>query len=251
MVLRSIIIDDEQKGIDALKILLERFISEVNVVAETINPSEAKSLIENYRPEIVFLDINMPEMNGFELLETLTWKNFNLVFVTAHEEHALRALKSNAMDYLLKPVDHEDLRLTVEKIKNQVNIVSPDVTKLNYQKLFESIYDGKKNRIIINSRAGIESIDVDSIISLESKSNYTQISLTDGREITSSKTLKDFDEQLCTDGSNFMRVHHSFIINLHKVQRFLKKKEDIIMINDQVIPVAKSRKDDFMKWLET
>src|SRR3954466_7376140 len=106
--LRAIIIDDEQKGIDTIKILCGKYIPEINIVAESTKPMEAITLIENYKPEIVFLDIQMPGLDGFELLEKLNWQQFNLVFTTAHQEYALKALKNNAIDYLLKPIDHED-----------------------------------------------------------------------------------------------------------------------------------------------
>src|SRR5688500_4469180 len=119
--LRSVIIDDEQKGIDSLKMLIELFIPELKVVAETTRPELSLELIENYMPEIVFLDINMPDMNGFQVLEKLQWREFHLVFTTAHQEYGLKALKNNAFDYLLKPIDHEELQETVRKIKNKLS----------------------------------------------------------------------------------------------------------------------------------
>ncbi|MCW3109714.1 MAG: two component transcriptional regulator, LytTR family, partial [Segetibacter sp.] len=134
MRLRAIIIDDEQKGIDTLNLLIEMFIKEVKVVAHSTNATTSLALIENYKPEIVFLDINMPEMNGFELLEKLNWKDFNLIFTTAHQEYAIRAIKNNAIDYLLKPIDYEDLLLAVERIKKQLSS-EVSVSKFNYSEL--------------------------------------------------------------------------------------------------------------------
>src|SRR3954464_1482839 len=119
MILRAIIIDDEYKGISTLKTLVEEYIRDVRVVAETTSAGEAIRLIEDYKPEIVFLDINMPEMSGFELLEKLRWRNFSLVFITAHQQYALKALKNNAVDYLLKPVDYTELQAAVAKIQKQ------------------------------------------------------------------------------------------------------------------------------------
>src|SRR5438128_71918 len=114
--LRAIHIDDEKRGLDALQLLFEHYIPEVRIVANTIDPVQGVNLIEDYKPEIVFLDIDMPFLNGFELVEQLKWVDFNLIFVTAHNQHALKAIKQNALDYLLKPVDHNELRKTINRI---------------------------------------------------------------------------------------------------------------------------------------
>ncbi len=250
MHLRAIIIDDEQKGINTLKILIEKYIEDVKVVSECTKASEGITLIENYKPEIVFLDINMPEMTGFELLEKLSWKNFNLVFTTAHQEHALKALKINAIDYLLKPVDYKELQFAVNKIKEQLAENKANENQFDYDKLISTINQYQRKKIIINSKSGIESIDLPEIFYLESMSNYTQLNLNGMRQILTSKTLKEFDSQLCTLDKNFMRVHNSYIINLHRVARYLKDEETIIMMDGQKIPLAKSRKDEFFEWLK-
>lgn len=248
-VLRAIIIDDEQKGLDALKILIERFVPDVWIVAETKKPFEAIKLIESYRPEIIFLDINMPGMNGFELIENLAWKKFNLVFITAYQEHALKALKVNAFDFLLKPVDQEELKLTVkrisDKIKYGVSIESGD-NLIDFKEYIDNL---QKRRVIISSKSGVEPIDVAGITFLESKSNYTKIYLDDGRTIITSKCLKDYEAELCYTNFNFMRVHHSFIVNLHKVKKFFKGTCEIVMESGQKIPLANSKKEKFITWL--
>jgi two-component system LytT family response regulator len=247
MLLRAIIIDDEQKGINTLKILIKKYIDEIKVVAESESATEGIILIENYKPEIVFLDINMPEMTGFEMLEKLTWKKFNLIFTTAHQEFGLRALKNNAVDYLLKPIDYRDLKFAVNKIKTNLE---KDKNNSDLTTLLKTIHQDHKKKIIINSKSGVESIEATDIVCLESMSNYTQIYLVDSKTILTSKTLKEFDLLLCQSDMNFMRVHNSFVINLHKVLRYLKEQENIVMINNQVIPLAKSRRDIFFKWLQ-
>lgn len=249
MILRAIIIDDEQKGINTLKILIEKHIENLKIVADCTRASDGIEAIESYKPEIVFLDINMPEMTGFELLEKLSWKNFNLVFTTAHQEHGLKALKINAIDYLLKPIDHRELQFAVNKIKQ--HIANNEITKneFDYTKLINTINQYQRKKIVINSKTGVESIDLPEIISIEALSNYTQISLNDSRSILTSKILKEFELQICNGNKNFMRVHNSYVINLHKVLRYLKEEETIIMVNNQKIPLAKSRKDAFFEWL--
>ncbi len=250
MLLRAVIIDDEQKGINTLKILIEKYIENVKVVAECTKASDGIITIENYKPEIVFLDINMPEMTGFELLEKLSWKNFNLVFTTAHQEHALKALKINAIDYLLKPIDYKELQFAVNKIKIHLAENKINQNQFDYDKLISTINQYQRKKIVINSKSGIESIDLPEIVYLESMSNYTQIHLNAGQLILTSKTLKEFDNQLCNSDKNFIRVHNSYIVNLHKVARYLKDDEMIIMANNQKIPLAKSRKDEFFEWLK-
>jgi two-component system LytT family response regulator len=245
--LRAIIIDDEQKGIDALKMLIEQYTEDVRVVASATMASKAFELIENYAPEILFLDIHMPEMNGFELLEKLNRRNFNLVFTTAHEEYALKALKNNAMDYLLKPIDRQELRFAISKIKAKLSEPGQDV--LAYTELAAYLSQNNKNKLLISSKTGIESIDVNDIIFFESRSNYTCIYLVESKNILTSKTLKEFEIQLCIDDKSFVRVHHSYIINLNKVQRFVKNEELIVMVDNQKVPLAKSRKQEFFKWL--
>jgi two-component system LytT family response regulator len=249
MLLRAVIIDDEQKGINTLKILIEKHIVDLRVVAECTKAKDGVEIIENYKPEIVFLDINMPEMNGFELLEKLSWKNFNLVFTTAHQEYALKALKINAIDYLLKPIDYKELQFAVNKIKSCLVDNKTNSNEFDYDKLISTINQYQRKKIVINSKTGIESIDLPEIISIEALSNYTQISLNDSRSILTSKILKEFETQLCNSDQNFMRVHNSYVINLHKVSRYLKEEEIIIMANNQKIPLAKSRKDAFYEWL--
>lgn len=249
MRLRAIIIDDEETGIETLKFLVEKYIKDVKIVAQTTSGSEAIELIENYMPEIVFLDISMPEMDGFELLEKLSWKNFHLIFTTAHQEYGLKALKNGAVDYLLKPIDHRDLTTAVEKIKTKLTFKKNSLPQIDYTPLNDLQQLGA-NKIGVTSKHGIEYIEVTDIICLESKSNYTLIHLTEDKTLLTPKTLKEFENQLCNNHPQYIRVHNSFIINLHKVLRYIKDLDDIIMINNQKIPLSKSRRDVFLKWLE-
>lgn len=245
--LRAIIIDDEQRGINTLKLLLGRYVPEVKIVAESSEPAKAVELIESYRPEIVFLDINMPEMDGFEVLEKLQWKNFNLVFTTAHQEYALKAIKNNAIDYLLKPIDHVDLRMAVDRIVKRLSQMNEADLKFNYSQLIQDLH--QKQRVLINSRSGVEAVELDEIICMESESNYTTVFLHEGKKITTAKTLKEFEGQLCGEGSSFMRVHQSYIINLKKVLRFVKTNDLIVLTDDLQAPLSKSKREAFFKWM--
>ena len=247
MILRAVIIDDEKKGIDSLSILIQKFAEDVKVVAHTTQAADAIELIESYRPEIVFLDIQMPGMNGFEILEKLKQRNFCLVFTTAHEEYALKALKNNAVDYLLKPIGRDDLKLAMERIRERLSGSEPE--KADYEKLLSQLYQNNRNKLLINSKTGIEYIDLRDICWIESKSNYTFIYLSASHKILTSRTLKELEVLLCQADHHFIRVHNSFIVNLNKVQRFLKVEDIIIMADGQQIPLSKSRKPEFFKWL--
>jgi two-component system LytT family response regulator len=245
MVLRAIIIDDEPSGIESLKLLIEKFIPELKVVAATSEPSQGIKLITDFHPDIVFLDINMPEMNGFEMLNNLSFRNFALIFTTAHAEHALRALKSNALYYLLKPIDIEDLQEAVQKVKSgKEKKKLPDLSK------FYSDLD-KNNKIALNTKNRVEYLDKRDIIRLESDSNYTHVYNVNGEELTISKTIGEFEDLLCKPGSIFMRVHQSHIVNLNHVVRFKKDSIGVIITRDSCeVPLSKQKRDEFLKWLK-
>ncbi len=243
MRLRAIIIDDEEIGIETLKLLIGEHVKDVKVIAQTTRASEAIEMIEDYVPDIVFLDISMPEMDGFEMLEKLKWKNFHLIFTTAHQEYGLKALKNNAADYLLKPIDYNDLCAAIEKIKTKIID-----QKIDYSHLTPSP-DQLSKTIFVTTKNGLEKINVSEIDYLESKSNYTQIYLDSNISHLTPKTLKEFESQLCNESFRFIRIHNSFIINSRKISRYLKDTEEIILLNNQKIPLSKGRKEEFFNWL--
>jgi two-component system LytT family response regulator len=250
MRLRSVIIDDEETGVETLKMIIEKNFSDVKVVACTTAPIEAIDLIEDYKPDIVFLDISMPEMDGFELLDKLNWKNFSLVFTTAHQEHALKAIKQNAVDYLLKPVDPDDLKIAIDKIRNELILKQEYASEVNNMPV-NRIKLPAAQKLAVTSKHSVESIDPMEIISFESKSNYTLICFGDSGSILTPKILGEFEEQLCGKNHDFMRVHHSYIINLHKILRYMKDSDTIIMINNQKIPLSRSRREEFFSWIDS
>jgi two-component system LytT family response regulator len=244
--LRAILIDDEQRGINTLKLLIEKFVPEVKIVAETTEAEKGIELIDNYRPEIVFLDINMPFMNGFEVLEKLEFKKFNLIFTTAHEEYALKAIKNNALDYLLKPIVADHLKLAIEKVKKQIETKQqPD-----FSKVLLELNKNNKSRFPISIKDGTDYVPLDDIIRLEADSNYTKIFLVNGKTGLNPKTLKEYEIMLCEDGDHFMRINHSHIVNLKHISKFIKEDGGIIVTKDnQRLVLSKNKKDDFLKWL--
>ena len=248
--LRAILIDDEFRGLNALKTLVENYCPDIRIVDTCTSPRKGIESLNAYRPEVVFLDINMPEMNGFEMLEQLEWKNFHLVFTTAHQEFALRALKLSALDYLLKPIDRKELVETVERITLRMKRKDWKQQFDRYNSFFSSLHPETTGKVKIHSRNSIEAVEPSRIVSLESRSNYTCLHMEDNSSYLSSKTLKEYEAILCSDNGTFMRVHNSFIINLRKVIRYIKSSESVVMWNDLEIPVSKSRRDIFLRWLE-
>jgi two-component system, LytTR family, response regulator len=244
-ILRAIIVDDEPSGITTLKILLENYFEGIKVVAHSTDGAKAIEMIENYRPEIVFLDVNMPNMDGFQLLEKLVYRDFYLIFVTAHEEHALRAIKADAVDYLLKPIDADDLALAINKSRKQLleKTAMPDISEL-------ATLTRYKQKIPFNIREKVEYVSRAQILRLEADSNYTHVHLLDGEIITVAKTIGEYELLLCLPESEFMRVHQSHIINLHHVIRYTREHGGtIILKNNQQVSLSKTKKTEFIKWL--
>lgn len=248
MQLRAIIVDDEDTGIDNLRLTLEKHAPQVKLLACSTQPREALTLIEDYRPDIVFLDISMPEMDGFEMLNNLRWKNFCLIFITAHQEFGLKALKQNAIDYLLKPIDYRELLQALDRVASRLTHSEEAMDTGDYR-LLRSINTFSTKKLAIVSKNTVESILPADIVCLESKSNYTSFSLVNEKTILSPKTLKEYEDLLC-DNVMFMRVHHSFIVNLQMVQRYLKETELIVMRNGQNIHLSRNRKGRFIEWLD-
>ncbi len=242
--INTIIIDDEAKGRLALKQKLTDYCGQVTIVAEADNGQDGLLLINHHKPQLVFLDIEMPGMNGFEMLNEIKEKNFHLIFTTAYDQYAIKAIKYAAFDYLLKPVDIEELKLAVEKIETAAAIN----TKVQAELLQQNMKQPKKNlhKLAIPTLDGLLFFDISSIIHLEASSNYTNIYITGKAKIIASKTLKDFEELLPED--IFFRTHHSHIINLNFIKRYIKGDGGQIELQDGTfIEVSRRKKEEFLK----
>lgn len=235
--LRAIVIDDEKSGIEAIKILAERNSELIRIVADTTNAIKAIDLIEDYRPDVVFLDINMPQMTGFELLEKLTFRSFKLVFTTAHSEFAIQAIRQRAFDYLLKPIESSVFTQTITQIANEF-------AKNGFPET-----PNKKSFIEINVKDGIEFVNQQDIIRLEASRSYTEFYLENKFKYMASKPLKDFEPKL--DERFFFRCHKSHIINLLKVKKFVNHDGFFALMNDGSLPeISRTLKDDFLERLK-
>jgi two-component system LytT family response regulator len=240
----AIIIDDETKGRIALKQKLQDYCPEVELLGEAANGFEGLSLIDKQHPDIVFLDIEMPMMSGFEMLQRIENKNFHLIFTTAYDQYAIKAIKYAAFDYLLKPIDIEELKATIAKIKEPGN----EQIKKQVEFLYDNIKHPQKklNKLVVPSLEGLTFFDINDIVHLEASSNYTYIFLNDKTKITASKTLKEIEELLPPD--IFFRTHHSHLINLNYIKRYIKGDGgQIEMQNGDIVDVSRRKKEEFLK----
>jgi two-component system, LytTR family, response regulator len=239
--IRAIIIDDEKHCIITLQHLLTK-ISNISVVAITQNSTEAKALIEKHEPHIVFLDIEMPQLNGFDVLNQFDDIPFKVVFTTAYDQYALKALRLNALDYLLKPIAFEDIEVVIEKFKNN----EIDTTKSQAQNLH--LFNNKRmqDTIALSTQQGLLFVKMDDIMYLEADSCYTKIWMKDKTKHIASKTLAAFEEVL-QDNSLFFRPHKSYIVNLQCIKQYIRGEGgELIMYDGASIAVSRNKKQEFL-----
>jgi len=243
--LQAVIVDDEIKALQSLTWELTNFSDEINVIASFTNPHDALDYLEKNTPDCLFLDIEMPTMDGFQFIQKLTNKNFPVVITTAYNQYALKAIKNEALDYLLKPIDTDDLEDTIAKIK-KFNNKNFSVEKLEMAMLnFNSRSIDK--RIILNTDGKLLFLESDEILYAESDGNYSTIFLTDGQKIVLTKKLKEVNELLPPE--SFFRIHNSYIINLNKIKEFLKTDGYVVLKSNHKIPVSRQKKSDFLDLL--
>jgi len=243
--IKAIIIDDEIMAIKSLKLRIERLFDDINIVATAQSIIKGKAAIDKFKPDLVFLDIEMPKGNAFSLLEKFQSIDFKIIFVTAHNEYALQAIKISALDYILKPIDEDELLEAINKFrKNHKNELYPQKIKVlteAYQK-----YNSQSIRISLPTMGGIEYALVNEIIYCEADNNYSTIHFEGQRSIVISKTLKFLEDIL--EEFYFIRVHQSFLINLFKVVRYEKSMRGRIIMNDgTTINISKNKKEEFLK----
>jgi len=240
----AVIIDDEGKGRIALKQKLLDYCPQIKLIAEADSGKQGIQLIEQLHPDIVFLDIEMPGMDGFEMLKKISDKKFHIIFTTAYDQYAIKAIRFAAFDYLLKPVDIEELKQAVEKITQcqPQSYISKKLEVLE-QHLFANT---TLNKIAIPTLDGILFFNITDIIYLEAHSNYTEIHFANNQKIIASRTLKEFEEMLPAD--KFFRPHHSHIINLQYIKRYIRGDGGQIELqNGTVVSVSRSKKEEFLK----
>lgn len=246
--IRAIIIDDEPLAIDALEIILKKKCGDdVQVIATSNSPQLGKSLIDQHKPDLVFLDIEMPGISGIDVVRSFLNPTFRVVFITAFDAYAIEALRLSAIDYLLKPVEVDDIVRIVSKIKNEIwkdeNLLDNQLK--NLQKLLSKNNDSAESRIGIAMADKIIFVNISDILYCEAKGVYTNIYLQDGKKILASKPLGDFESQLAIH--KFFRIHHSTLINLNCIKEFQRFNGGyVVMQNDAKLEVSHRKRKDFL-----
>jgi len=241
--IKAIIIDDEKSAREVLINLLSRFFSHVKIIAQAESIEQGIKVINENKTDIVFLDIEMPLGNSFDILENVNNTDFEIIFITAHDKYALEAFKFSAIDYLLKPIKIKDIKIALEKFEKYRLPLKKNNKKI---KVLIDNLNNDINKIVLPTINGFDVIDIKDIIRLKGERNYTNFILSDERKILVSKTIKEFEELLSK--YNFFRVHQSYIINISHVIKFYKRQGGEIEMSDgKIIPVSRSKKDKFLK----
>ena len=241
------IVDDEPYCCETLVTLLERYCPDVKVLDICYSAADALKSVNEQKPQILFLDIEMPYMNGFELLEKLPEINFELIFTTSYDQYAIKAIRFSALDYLLKPIDREELQKAVQKVVSRKKYPLPQQIEILLQKLNHPTIP--INKIAIPTMEGLQMIFVESIINCNADSNYTILMLKNKQKITASRTLKEIEEML--EDFPFARVHHSWLVNLNEVEKYVRGEGGYLLMSDgTTVDVSRSRKEILLKKLQ-
>jgi two-component system LytT family response regulator len=241
--IKAVIIDDEQNCIDSLSFDLIKHCKEVEILEACTSPKQGLMAIRKQKPDLVFLDVQMPWMNGFEMLEVLEEINFAIIFTTAYDQFAAKAFRLSAIDYLLKPVDTNDLREAVKKVAEKI---AQKTGTANIDNLLHNINKPEtKQRIAFAGREGYEFVEIGSIVYAQAEGAYTHVFLNNKRKLVMSKTLSDIEEMLPPE--HFQRIHHSTVVNLNHVTHFFKTDGGYLVLdNGEKLIVSKSKKENVM-----
>ena len=248
----AVLIDDDKHLRTGLKALLDRYTNDIAIIGEAESVKTGITVIEKLKPQVIFLDIHLSDGTGFDILEKLTKTfgktNAQIVFITAHEQYAVKAFRFSALDFLLKPVDFEELQNTIAKIKQAT--AKPNSFE-HIDLLLENIRKKVDNfkRIALSTSDGIHLFDVADIIRCEAKVNYTQFFIKNHKPVLISRTLKEYEELLSEHG--FERVHQSHLINLSFLKSYIKNDGGyVIMADNSTIPIAQSKKDKLQELIK-
>lgn len=242
MEVTAVIIDDEPNNIDNLEILLQQYCPQVKVLATAGSADEGANIIRQYHPDIVFLDIQMPGKSGFDMLQSLNTHNFELVFVSAYDQYGIQAVKFAALDYLLKPIDTEELKNAVQKAIYRSTEKKQNRKLENLLQMLENQQQKELHRIGLTSARETRFIRTQDIIRCESSNNYTTFYITGGERIMTSRPIFEYDEMLCHYG--FIRCHQSHLVNKKHIRSLVKEDGGFLLTDDGAeVPVSRQKKD--------
>ena len=243
--IRCILIDDERNALEMMEWLIKTYCPQVEIVDMCTSAQQGIESINAHKPDVIFLDIEMPRMNGFDMLEQFDKLFFDVVFCTAYDQFAIKAFKYSALNYLLKPVDPEDLKATIARIEERKSIPSKEHFELLLQNINQPV-KSTPQRIALTTGDGMIFVSTTDIIYCEAESNYTSVVLANGKKVVVSKVLKDIDEAL--SGPDFCRVHSSFLINVNRIKKYVRGDGGyLIMDDDTNISISRNRRQEFME----
>jgi two-component system LytT family response regulator len=244
--IRAIIVDDEVHCRKTLLMLLKEYCPTVHVIAECSNGETGLATINSEMPDLLFLDIEMPNMNGFELLEKIPDISFEIIFTTSYDQYAIKAIRFSALDYLMKPVERTELQRAVERLADRRHNQFPQQLEILLQKLNNPVSPVQK--IALPTMEGLRMIAVNSIISCTSDSNYTAFCLKNKQKLIVSRPLKEIEEML--EEYSFFRVHNSHLVNLNEIDKYVKGEGGyLVMSDDTTIDVSRTKKEALMQKL--
>jgi len=243
--IKAVLVDDEVHCLDTLSILLKDHCPQVQVMQECRSATQALEAINIHHPDVVFLDVEMPMMNGFDMLERLKQIPFAVVFTTGYDQYAIRAIHVSALDYLLKPIDPPDLIAAVSKIHAHKQLPSQQQLRL----LLDRMTYQQRNRVAVPTFEGFEMIAADAIVHCKADDNYTHFFLKNNRSIIACRTLKQVEDMLLAFPF-FIRVHNSHVVNLNEVTRYIRGEGGYLVMSDNTtVNVSRGRKEALLRVL--
>jgi len=243
---KVLIIDDETRTRELIAKMIDSFGFDVQCIPEGENVQSGIEAIQKHNPDIVFLDIQMPDGTGFDVIRSIEDKSFEVIFITAHEEFAIKAIKFSALDYLLKPVDTAELKAALERALESID-ANKEVKQ--FDALQSNINPSENRRLVLKTQESVHVVDLDDIIRCEADRNYTSFFLVGGKKILVSKTLKEYENLL--SNHNFLRVQQSHLINIDFVDRYDKKNGGAVVMKDgSEVPLSPAKREVFFKRLE-
>jgi len=243
---KILIIDDEKPTREFIRRMLESFKLNVAIFIDGENVETGIKAIEEIQPDLVLLDIQMPDGNGFDVLRRTQYKKFEVIFITAFQEFAIQAIKFSALDYILKPIDMDELQNSVTRA---LDAIHQKTDESQFSVLQNNIQPNQKRKLVLKTLESIHVVDIETIIRCEADKNYTSFFLADGKRILVSKTLKDYDTML--SGHSFFRVQQSHLININFIERYDKQDGGYVIMKDGAsVPLSPAKKDQFFQLLE-
>jgi two-component system LytT family response regulator len=249
MAIRAVIIDDEQNNIDNLSILLQQHCPQVELIATAMNASDGEKIILQHDPELVFLDIQMPDRTGFDLLRSLKTYFFEVIFVTAFDQYGIQAVRFAAVDYLLKPIHIDDLKEAVQRAIQKGSLKKQNRQLENLIALLQQTQHKELHRIALQSAKETRFIEPERIVRCESSNNYSTFFLAGGEKILTSRPIFEYEEIL--HGYGFIRCHQRHLVNKKFIRSWIKEDGGYLLLEDQSrIPVSRNKRDQLKQWLK-